>query len=234
MAFIQSAKTFGLAAFIAFCACTVPAAAGSDKLRAAIGYYDRALLITSTGKAIQQIEPDQVTIQVKLAGYGEDVGAVVAALNTQKKELIEAAQGINENKASAQVVTLDVRENRRNRRKKGNAEEAYQGTMQLSLTMKVSGDPLELIAEVTNGRVEGISRTRFEVSEAKGNTEELKKQALAQAREQAEKKAKLLETKLGKLVNVHYRETPRHSNYGNGVTSLTVQATATFQRLDTK
>ncbi len=229
MALIQSAKSFCLAAIIALSALSGPAA-GSDKSRAALGYYDRSLLITTTGKATQQVAPDQVTIQVKLSGFGEDVGAVVSALNAQKKELIEAAQGVNDSMASAQVITLDVRENRRNRRNKGNSEEAYQGNMQLSLTMKISGDPLALIAEVTNGRVEGISRTRFEVSDTNGNTDELKKQALADARKKAMEKAALLEAKLGRLVNVNYRETPRRSNYGNGAATLAVRATATFQR----
>ncbi|MCP5082983.1 MAG: SIMPL domain-containing protein [Alphaproteobacteria bacterium] len=234
MALIQLAKTFGLAAIIALSAFSGSAAAGSDKSRAALGYYDRSLLITTTGKAPQQVEPDQVTIQVKLTGVGEDVGAVVTALSAQKKELIEAAQGVNDNMASAQVISLDVRENRRNRRNKGNSKEAFQGTVQLSLSMKISGDPLALIAKVTNGRVEGISRTRFEVSDSNGNHDELKKQALADARKKAMEKAELLEIKLGRLVNVNYRETPRRSNYGNGATSLTVRATATFQRQDKK
>lgn len=234
MAFIQSVTAFGLATIVAFSAYTVPASAGNEKLRAALGYYDRSLLITTTGKAAQQVEPDQVTIQVKLTGFGEDVGAVVNALNAQKKELVDAAKGVDDTMAKTQVVTLDVRENRRNRRNKGNSKEAYQGTMQLSLTMKVSGDPLELIAKVTNGRVDGISRTRFEVSESKANNDELKKLALADARKKAEEKAKLLETKLGRLVNVNYRETPRRSSYGNGHTMMTVRATATFQRQDAK
>lgn len=234
MASIQSAVTFGLAAILTLCAYAVPAAAAGDTLRTTLGYYDRSLLITTTGKATQRIEPDQVTIQVKLTGSGEDVGAVVTALNAKKKELIEAAQGVNGESANAQVTTLDVREDRRNRRNKGNSEEAYQGTMQLSLTMKISGDPLVLIAEVTNGRVEGISRTRFQVSDPKGNSDELKEKALADARKQAEEKAKLLQTKLGRLVNVNYRENPRRSTYGHGATSLTVRATATFERQDAK
>ncbi|NNF80414.1 MAG: SIMPL domain-containing protein [Rhizobiales bacterium] len=232
MALIQSAITFGLTAIIALSTYSVPAAAGSDNLRAAVGYYDRSLLITTIGKATRQVKPDQVTIQVKLTDVGEDVGAVVTALNSQKKALIEAARGVNDNGASAQVITLDVRENRRNRRNEGDSKEAYLGTMQVSLTMKISGDPLALIAEVTNGRVEGISRTRFEVSEATGDNEELKQQALADARKKAMEKAKLLEIKLGRLVNVNYLETPRRSNYGHGATSLTVRATATFQRQD--
>ncbi len=234
MAFIQSVKTFGLATIVALSAYTVPATAGNEKLRAALGYYDRSLLITTTGKAAQQVEPDQVTIQVKLSGFGEDVGAVVTALNAQKKELVEAAKGVDDAMAKTQVVSLDVRENRRNRRNKGNTKEAYTGTMQLSLTMKVSGDPLELIAKVTNGRVDGISRTRFGVSDSEGSNDELKKQALADARKKAEEKAQLLETKLGRLVNVNYRETPRRSNFGSGSTMMTVRATATFQRQDAK
>ncbi len=234
MAFIQSAKTLGLATIIAFSAYAAPAAAGNDKLRAALGYYDRSLLITTTGKASQHVEPDKVIIQVKLTGFGEDVGAVVSALNSQKKELAEAAQGVDKAMAKTQVISLDVRENRRNRRNKGNSKEAYQGTMQLSLTMKISGDPLDLIAKVTNGRVDGISRTQFGVWDSNDSNDELKKQALADARRKAEEKAKLLETKLGRLVNVNYHETPRRSSFGSGNTMMTVRATATFQRQDAK
>lgn len=225
---------FGLAMAVSLSAFSASNAAASDRVRAALGYYDRTLLITTTGKATQQVQPDQVTIHVKLTGYGEDVGAVVTALNDQKNGLIEAAEGANETDTSAQVVSLDVRENRRNRRNKGEPEEAYQGNMQLSLTMKISGDPLTQIAKVTNGRVEGISRTRFEVSETAGDIDELKRQSLAEAREHAEEKAKLLQTKLGRLVNVNYRETPRRSGYGSGAASLTVRATATFERQDAK
>ena len=231
---LNSVKTLGLAVIIALSAASAPAVAGNNKLSTALGHYGRAQLITATGKATKQIQPDQVTIQVKLSGFGEDVGSVVTALKTQKKELLGSAQGANDNMARASVISLDVRENRRNRRNKGNSKEAYQGNMQLSLTMKIGDDPLALIAKVTDGRVEGISRTRFEVSDPSVNTDELKKQALADARDQAMEKAKLLQIKLGRLVNVTYRETPRRSNYGNGAAALTIRAMASFQRGDAK
>lgn len=255
MALAKTMHTVGITSLIALSAlCTPVQAAGEAKtprtvqlaantptpaldrealrLRSVLRRYDRAMLITVSGKATKSIQPDQMTIQVKLSGFGEDVGAVVLALNSQKKEMLKAAEKAADQMVSAHVTSLDVREDRRRRRDNARSQDAYQGHMQLSLTMKFAGDPLELIAKVTNGRVDAISRTRFEVSEGDVDTKELKAAALADARKEAQEKAELLGTKLGQLLNVNYHETPRRSSYGHGPSMVTVRATATFQRAD--
>ncbi len=230
MTFVRSLKSLGVAAAVALMALGGSASASKLSFNSGQAYMDRTLLITASGKASKQIEPDQVTLQVKLSAAGKDVGSVVLALNNRQNRLLDAAKGEGADVVSSSVSALDVREDRRSRRKNGNPDEAYKGTMQLSLTMKFSNNPLALIAKVTDGLVEGISRTRFGVSDQESGTEALKAEALANARKQAEAKAKLLNAKLGRLVNVTYRETPHRSSYGNGAATLQVRAMATFQR----
>lgn len=198
---------------------------------AALNSYNPAANVTAYGKASREVPPDLVTIKVKLVGKGKDVGTAVAALNAKKKALLGEVAGAGAKLVRSQVTSLDVREKRRRRSEATPAQENYQGHLQVALTMKTAGDPLDLIAKVTDGRVEAITQTRFEVSAAAQDTTELKQQALADARKRAEEQAGLLKAKLGRLINVSYRESPRRAPYG-GASIITVHATAVFARED--
>ena len=223
MDLVQYSRALGLITLFAVFTLGGPAAASDRTL-------NHALLITATGNASKTVEPDQVTLQVTLSGVGRDVGSAVADLNAQKTELLQVAQAEGVNLTGTRVTALRVRENRRRRPIKILRDDEFSGTLQLSLSLQFEGDPLAMIAKLTAGRVDGITQTRFQVSDRNFDSDALKEEALADARKRAMEKAKLLQTNLGKLVNVTYRETPRRSSYSGGGAALTVSATAVFER----
>ncbi len=233
MGFIQFARTLGLTAFVATVLWSGSATA-SDVLRASPGVLKHLLPITVTGTASKRVSPDQVTMQVTVSASGPDVGSVVEDLNAQKQELMRAAEAEDAELISADVSSLNVRDTGSRRRNKQDGDRNYQGRMQVGLILRFSGDPLELIAKVTDGRVDGISGTRFQFSGQGVDSEALRQAALEDARERAQKKAELLETKLGRLLNVNYRETPLRNLHGSSGRELTVRANATFARDETK
>ena len=80
-----------------------------SKLGKSLKFRDRTLLIRANGTAKRQIPPDQVTFQVKISGFGANVGAVIAGLNAQKKALLATEQDAGVTVKNAQVASLDVR-----------------------------------------------------------------------------------------------------------------------------
>lgn len=184
--------------------------------------YTNKRTLTVTGTAKEKITPDSARITLGKNIRGKNPVTVQTEASTAINKLVTEVKklGVAEEKIATSNYALTPIYNQKN------DVESYEVNISVTVTLEKSNPkdemPSKIIAAGTTAGINDVRGLSFYVSDQDELTKELQEKAIADAKDQAKKRAKAASIKLGKVLSIggsdfyYYDGTDRGESVGGG------------------